>query len=110
MVFASASRPPISLAMIARRPSLLLALMATTLASLLLAALGPFGTYLNGTFPSRCFYWLATGWLGLALYGADTADLVPRAIVPGAMEEVAPQPPCLASPQAGSRPGASSQG
>jgi len=31
----------------------------------------------------------------LALYGADTADLVPRAIVPGAMEEVAPQPPCF---------------
>lgn len=63
--------------MIARRPSLLPALMATTLASLLLAALGPFGTYLNGTFPSRVLYWLATGWLGLALYGALLMGLRP---------------------------------
>lgn len=62
--------------MTARRP-LLLALMATTLASLLLAALGPFGTYLNGTFPSRVLYWLATGWLGLALYGAVLLGLRP---------------------------------
>lgn len=63
--------------MIARRPSLLLAFGATTLASLLLAALGPFGTYLNGTFPSRLLYWLVTGWLGLALYGAVLRGLRP---------------------------------
>jgi hypothetical protein len=62
--------------MIASRP-FPLALIATTLAGLLLAALGPFGTYLNGTFPSRLLYWLATGWLGLALYGAVLLSLRP---------------------------------
>jgi hypothetical protein len=56
--------------MIARLPTLLLALIATTLLGILLAALGPFGTYLNGPLPSRLGYWLATAWLGLAIYGA----------------------------------------
>ncbi|WJS98462.1 glycogen debranching protein GlgX [Novosphingobium humi] len=32
----------------------------------------------------------------LALYGADTGAIVPRAIVPGAMPLVAPLPPCFA--------------
>lgn len=70
MVFARASLRPISLGMIARLPTLLLALIATTLLGILLAALGPFGTYLNGPLPSRLAYWLATAWLGLAIYGA----------------------------------------
>lgn len=54
--------------MIARLSPLPLALLATTLLSVVLAALGPFGTYLNGALPSRLLYWLATAWLGLALY------------------------------------------
>lgn len=32
----------------------------------------------------------------LALYGADTGAIVPRAIVPGEMPQVAPLPPCFA--------------
>jgi hypothetical protein len=54
--------------MIARLSPLPLALLATTLLGVVLAALGPFGTYLNGALPSRLLYWLATAWLGLALY------------------------------------------
>lgn len=35
-----------------------------------LAALGPFGSYLNGGIGSRLFYWVAVTMLGLVLYGA----------------------------------------
>ena len=40
-----------------------------TLVGLLLALLGPFGTYLNGPFPLRLAYWLVSCWAGLLLYG-----------------------------------------
>jgi hypothetical protein len=41
----------------------------TILAGALLAALGPFGTYLNGGFIQRAGYWIAATLLGLVLYG-----------------------------------------
>lgn len=82
MVFASASHRPISNGMIPRLSPLPLALLATTLLGVLLAALGPFGTYLNGALPSRLLYWLTTAWLGLALYGGGL--LVSRLWLKGA--------------------------
>jgi len=44
-------------------------LAGATLAGLFLAAIGPFGSYLNGDLPVRALYWVAATWLGLALYG-----------------------------------------
>ena len=38
-------------------------------AGVLLAALGPFGNYLNGGLPERIGYWCAVSLLGLVLYG-----------------------------------------
>lgn len=43
--------------------------MLATLAGLVLAALGPFGNYLNGPFPWRLAYWLVASWIGIAIYG-----------------------------------------
>jgi hypothetical protein len=61
--------------MFVRRSPLILALAATMVAGFLLAALGPFGTYLNGAFPQRLAYWLATSLLGLVLYGGMVGAL-----------------------------------
>jgi DNA-binding LytR/AlgR family response regulator len=51
----------------AAHPAMILLVVA--LAGLFLALLGPFGSYLNGGFATRAFYWVAASWLGLALYG-----------------------------------------
>lgn len=51
--------------------------MLATAAGLALAALGPFGNYLNGPFPWRLAYWLVTSWIGIVLYGGMFALLSP---------------------------------
>ncbi|MEZ5893493.1 MAG: LytTR family DNA-binding domain-containing protein [Parvularculaceae bacterium] len=43
---------------------------AATLAGLLLAVLGPFGSYLNDGLPMRALYWIACAWVGVPVYGA----------------------------------------
>ncbi len=50
--------------------SLVRYLMLATLVGLLLGALGPFGTYLNGGILLRASYWILTLWGGLFLYGS----------------------------------------
>ena len=46
-------------------------LLLATLVGLLLGALGPFGTYLNGGILLRASYWIFTLWCGLFLYGSS---------------------------------------
>lgn len=45
---------------------------------LLLALLGPFGSYLNGPFYIRLLFWLTSCWIGLLLYGAIVHFLLMR--------------------------------
>ena len=45
-------------------------LALATLVGLLLGALGPFGSYMNDGFPMRAAYWIASLWIGFAVYGA----------------------------------------
>lgn len=51
--------------------------MLASLAGLVLAALGPFGNYLNGPFPWRLAYWLVASWIGIAIYGGVFVLLSP---------------------------------
>lgn len=44
--------------------------LAGIVAGCVLAALGPFGSYLNGGIGSRLFYWVTVTLLGMVLYGA----------------------------------------
>ncbi len=41
----------------------------STAVGMLLGLAGPFGSYLNGPWPVRVFYWVAALWIGLALQG-----------------------------------------
>lgn len=52
-----------------RKPHPAAMLAGATAAGLFLAAIGPFGSYLNGNFAGRALYWIVSTWLGLALYG-----------------------------------------
>ncbi len=45
----------------------------TTLAGVVLGALGPFGSYLNDGMLLRSAYWIGATWLGLVLYGGGVA-------------------------------------
>ncbi|MGL4634684.1 MAG: LytTR family DNA-binding domain-containing protein [Beijerinckiaceae bacterium] len=60
-------------------PLLRFAVLAT-LGGLLLGALGPFGSYLNGGFPIRAAYWVCVMWIGFALY--FSAYKIARRIAP----------------------------
>ena len=44
-----------------------------TVVGLVLGALGPFGSYLNGGLLIRSAYWIGATWLGLVLYGGGVA-------------------------------------
>lgn len=46
---------------------------AGTIGGLILGALGPFGSYLNGSILTRSAYWIGAIWLGLVLYGSGVA-------------------------------------
>lgn len=68
---------------VAKRPtrlSLLRFALLATLGGLLLAALGPFGSYLNDGYPVRAAYWIIVVWIGFAVYVA--AIKVARRIEP----------------------------
>ncbi len=52
-----------------------------TFAGLILGALGPFGSYLNGGILSRSAYWTGAIWLGLVLYGSGVAA-VKKLVIP----------------------------
>lgn len=56
--------------------------VVTTLAGLVLAAIGPFGTYVNHGLALRCVYWVGAVWLGTLLYNA-VFRLVGRFVAPG---------------------------
>ena len=49
------------------------AVLLATLAGIILGALGPFGSYLDGGILLRSAYWSGSMWLGLLLYGGGIA-------------------------------------
>lgn len=55
---------------------------AAIVAGCVLAALGPFGSYLNGGIGSRLIYWISVTLMGLVLYGGALA-LAGRVVVKG---------------------------
>lgn len=52
--------------------------MLASAGGLLLALLGPFGSYLNGPFTVRFLFWLTSCWIGFLLYGAIVRFLLIR--------------------------------
>lgn len=52
---------------------------ASTALGLVLGVVGPFGSYLNGAWPIRTFYWVACLWAGWLAFGVSVPVLARRA-------------------------------
>jgi hypothetical protein len=52
--------------------------IVVTCAGILLAMLGPYGSYLNGPLAQRLGFWLTACWIGFLLYGTLARTLVAR--------------------------------